>query len=225
MLNIKPVNVKLSATRAYGNNRYIAYSSKLEREVVLYSNLEYYCFLLLEFNNDVVFYCEQPDLNISRVIDGKVINSIVDFITIDSEETTIIECKPSSELDNPKVIRQIQIQKEWSFSNNIKHKIFTEKSVKNQKILLSNLKILHTALKQYSLEEQLTKESILSFIKSQKRQDIQTIILNSYNITERNVLPILSKLFHEGKIMLDIDKSNISLKTEVFINERKDKNV
>ena len=77
---IKPVKSKFSATRAYGNNRYIVYSPKLGREVILYSNLEYYCFLLLEFDSEVSFYCEQPNLNISQNIEGKIKKSIVDFI-------------------------------------------------------------------------------------------------------------------------------------------------
>lgn len=225
MLEITPVSPKFFATRSYGNNRYIVYSLKLKRELVLYSNLEYFYFLLLEFDKSVISFCEQPDLKISQMINGKTFRSVVDFIKEDNNGMTIIECKPSFELNEKRAMSQIQTQKEWAYANNIHHEVFTEKSIINQKIFLSNLKKLHTALMQYSSIQPLIKESVLSCLEENKNLTITNLIDFSYNTTKRNILPVIAKLYHEGSIDLSIIDSTISLYTEVTFNERQVKKI
>ncbi|MGT2776215.1 TnsA endonuclease N-terminal domain-containing protein [Streptococcus hyovaginalis] len=218
---VKPVKPKFSATRAYGNNRYIVYSPKLNRDLIVYSNLEYQCFLLLEFDSNVSFYCEQPDLNISYSINGNIRKSIVDFLKKDSAGITIIECKPSIELEKKEVIEQIHIQKEWAILQDFSHEVFTEKLLGEKQNMIENLKMLHTALIQYSVQEHyFVRESVLFFLKENKNSSIQHLLNYCPNISERTVFPILAKLFHEGKITILIS-SKIGLETEVSINNEK----
>ncbi|KXU03150.1 TnsA endonuclease N-terminal domain-containing protein [Streptococcus gallolyticus] len=218
---IKPVKSKFSATRAYGNNRYIVYSPKLGREVILYSNLEYYCFLLLEFDSEVSFYCEQPNLNISQNIEGKIKKSIVDFIKEDSAGITIIECKPTAELSKQEVMEQIHIQKEWATLQHISHEVFTEDMLKDKQVMLENLKSLHTALVQYSTAEHFGKESILLFLEENRKSSIHHLLNYCPNVSERTVLPILAQLLHEGKLRLAMTSSRIDFETEVRINDER----
>ena len=203
---IKPVKSKFSATRAYGNNRYIVYSPKLGREVILYSNLEYYCFLLLEFDSEVSFYCEQPS---------------VDFIKEDSAGITIIECKPTAELSKQEVMEQIRIQKEWATLQHISHEVFTEDMLKDKQVMLENLKSLHTALVQYSTAEHFGKESILLFLEENRKSSIHHLLNYCPNVSERTVFPILAQLLHEGKLRLAMTSSRIDFETEVRINDER----
>lgn len=220
MLDIKPVKPKFSATRSYGNNRYIVYSPKLGREVILYSNLEYYCFLILEFDSNVSFYCEQPDLHIARFINQKSKKSVVDFIKEDKNGITIIECKHGSDLEKTKVIEQIQVQKEWAILKQYSYEIFTEKTIQDKQTMLANFKKLHTALLQYSIDEQATKNGVIILLKELGTLSIKKLIACCPNTSEKNILPILSFLYHTGKISIEITKSELNLETEVSCCER-----
>src|SRR5438270_9928843 len=44
----------------YGNNRWIAYSPRLQRRVILYSDLEYDHWVLMEATPSIKRFCEQP---------------------------------------------------------------------------------------------------------------------------------------------------------------------
>ena len=72
-------NTPIDMPRAthYGNNYYVTYSSKLKRNVHLFSNLEYYNFLDLECDPNVVKFCEQP-LQIDVILGNEVKHAIFD---------------------------------------------------------------------------------------------------------------------------------------------------
>ncbi|MDQ1636984.1 MAG: hypothetical protein QOF62_323 [Pyrinomonadaceae bacterium] len=44
----------------FGNNRWIVFSIRLLRLIILYSDLEYDHWVLVESNSRIVLYCEQP---------------------------------------------------------------------------------------------------------------------------------------------------------------------
>ena len=45
-------------SKKFGNNRWLAYSNKLNRTVYLFSDLEYEHWLHLEFNSNIINFCE-----------------------------------------------------------------------------------------------------------------------------------------------------------------------
>jgi len=49
-------------SKKYGNNRWKTKSLKIDREVFLYSDLEYDYWLTVECNPSVIKFCEQPFL-------------------------------------------------------------------------------------------------------------------------------------------------------------------
>ncbi|CYU52003.1 S-layer protein [Streptococcus suis] len=220
MKDIKPIHHNFLASRKYGNNRMIVYSPKLKRKVVLFSNLEYYCYLFLEFDTNVVDFCEQPDIGIKHLYDGKIHSSVADFLVEYKKDTLqIVECKPSSELNNTKVIKQLQIQKEWAIANKISHRIFTEKEVLKKQCSLSNLKRLHTALLQVENLIEPNTCLINSILKVVSEHSVMTINqILSYKmdgISNRNILSMLSYLFHQGKLEIDIHNSLLNQESVV----------
>ena len=64
--------IEMPRCRKYGNNYYITYSKKLNRNITLYSQLEYHNFLTIEMNPHVMDFCEQP-LAINVEIDNKIV--------------------------------------------------------------------------------------------------------------------------------------------------------
>ncbi|MEI4620242.1 TnsA endonuclease N-terminal domain-containing protein [Bacillus cereus] len=107
----KPLVTNVS--KKYGNNRWVTYSSKLQREVFLFSDLEYEHWLMVESNPKIINFCEQP-LVMTACINGKSVTSIVDmWVKYSDGSEEFIEIKYSSDLIKQKVINQIFTQKYW----------------------------------------------------------------------------------------------------------------
>jgi hypothetical protein len=86
-----PIPIKRSSK--YGNNYWVSYSSKLGRNVRLFSDLEYDHWLLIETDPFIVSFCEQP-LCIRQEMETDFVESIFDMWTIDVNGTeTFIEVK------------------------------------------------------------------------------------------------------------------------------------
>ena len=103
MTDYTPALNNYSAMRKFGNNRWILYSVKAGRKIILFSNLEYYNYLFSEFDPSIVFLCEQAP-KISVELDDGVKKSIFDLVTIDEFGNEIfVECKYSKDLTKPKV--------------------------------------------------------------------------------------------------------------------------
>jgi hypothetical protein len=135
-------------SKKYGNNRWLSYSSKLKRDVYLFSDLEYEHWLLVESNPKIVEFCEQA-LLIEVFVNGKLQTSIIDmWVKYDNGKEEFLEIKYSSDLSKEKVINQISIQKKWCNEHGFQHHIRTEEYIRANKLLLSNLKLLMKGSKQ-----------------------------------------------------------------------------
>jgi hypothetical protein len=66
-------------SKRFGNNRWISYSSKLKRDVYLFSDLEYEHWLLIEPDPEIVDFCEQA-LLMDGIVNGKLQKSIIDIL-------------------------------------------------------------------------------------------------------------------------------------------------
>ncbi len=150
-------------------------------------------------------------------------SSIADFGTEKyGGELGIIECKPQNELNSNRVIIQIQTQREWAFRNNFKHKVFTEKDVRNNNILLSNYKHLHTALTQMEDIEQYFQNynELLRALKTGSCITIEQILkISEGSLSKTNIIPIIATMFHKGEINMNLANNFINLTTEVVKNE------
>ncbi|WP_267866689.1 Tn7 transposase TnsA N-terminal domain-containing protein [Bacillus cereus] len=104
--------------------------------------MEYEHWLIVESNPKIISFCEQP-LVMTACINGKSITSIVDmWVKYDDGNEEFIEIKYSSDLIKQKVINQIFTQKYWCAEYGFQHCARTERDIRANRILLSNLKIL-----------------------------------------------------------------------------------
>ena len=159
-----------NGSRHYGNNRWWMYSRKLCRAVHLQSNLEYQHCLLVEMDPEVVMYCEQP-LRIQVQMDGRTVASIFDmWIKYRDTREEFVEIKYSSHIDlknprhDPRALIQITAQKIWCEQNGFMHSVRTEKTIRDNPILIENLRAMVPYLRQRSNPIDLDVHKLLTVI-------------------------------------------------------------
>lgn len=212
--------LELPRGKKYGNNYYITYSVKLQRNVILYSQLEYHNFLTLEMNPRVIDFCEQP-LQITIEIDEKLGTSIFDmWVSYDNGKEEFQEIKYNKDLNihnksDDRVYKQIQKQKKWCYLNGYDYSLRTETDIYIGSCYISNLRYLHVMItrnKKY-LTVSYTKQIILH-IKDSK--------VNILNLTQTLNLPVHTLFssiafgIYSGKLSADLENKVFSYDTSLL---------
>lgn len=222
-LNLVPDHSDFKAQRRYGNNRYICKSLKLNRRVYCFSLLEYYNFLLTEFDSETIDFCEQPKMNISALINGKERRSRPDMVRLDAlGNLTVIECKPIKNLDDKRVKEQIYIQKDWCKKYGHEHILFTEKDINAKEILMSNLKFMHTTLSlldnQTLSSLEVLSQRIIDYEEKTEDISVNNLLLNHPFINKGNYINILAWMYYQGEININIEKNYLCDESLVKFN-------
>src|SRR5258708_3486074 len=125
----------------YGSNRWVAYSPRLSRYVITYSDLEHDQWVLLEANPAIIIFCEQP-LRISVQLGLRTVITIFDFWVkwkCGCEEFR--EIKYEDQLtSSARVSRQVEAQKKWTELCSFRYSIFTETLIRANPLYLVNWK-------------------------------------------------------------------------------------
>lgn len=215
--------LKMPRGKKYGSDYSIAYSSKLKRNVTMYSMLEYYYFLTLEMNPNVEYFCEQP-CKIEFEVDGKVHHSVFDFwVYFKDNHSEYHEIKYAKELtgDSPSAIRsqnQIAHQKVWCNKNGCIYKVITNLDIIKSEYYIENLKSLQHRVSRYKIKDydfylEVLKEFIIS---SPDIVYIRDIIMSEI-LEKGKELDFLSYAFQNGDISLDIKNRPLDNGMEVTI--------
>src|SRR4051812_23157003 len=130
----------------YGNNRWVAYSPKLKRNVILYSDLEYDHWVLVEATPSINSFCEQPR-RIRVLLPSGHVTTIFDmWILWNTQGQEYREIKYKQELLNAtsdsRIYRQLQAQKKWCELDRVNHTVMTDEVIRANPILLSNWKFI-----------------------------------------------------------------------------------
>ena len=213
--------IELPRGKKYGNNYYITYSIKLQRNVTLYSQLEYHNFLTLEMNPHVIDFCEQP-LQIKIEIDNNLGTSIFDmWVYYDNGKEEFQEVKYKKDLYihnniNDRVYQQIQKQKRWCYLNGYDYSIRTENEIYIGSCYISNLRYLHGVIQRnnsYLFDYNI--KQIISTIK-----DSKITLLSLVEILDLPLHSLFSSIafgLYEGKLAADLDKNILSYDTTIWI--------
>lgn len=207
--------------KKYGNNYYITYSIKLQRNVILYSQLEYHNFLTLEMNPHVIDFCEQP-LQIRIELDENSRTSIFDmWVSYDNGTEEFQEVKYKKDLDihnkgDDRVFQQIQKQKRWCYLNGYDYSIRTEKDIYIGSCYISNLRNLHgiiTRNKKY-LTDAYTKQ-IISHIKASKVTILS--LTQTMDLPTHTLFTSIAFGIYSGKLAADLDSTFFSYDTSIWV--------
>lgn len=215
--------IVISRNKKYGNNYWNSDGPKVNmREVVLYSDLEFDHWVLVDTDPTVKTYCEQP-VEICFVVDGKLHTSIIDmWILRASGEEEYIEVKYDIELqpNHPNFkrnMRQIQAQREWCNNQGLTHKVMTERAIRAFPIGLENRLKMLSYMK--SRTRPIAADDVLQVINESPKTigQIHVNLKEGYSISE--IMYSCYWLTYFGKILANINQQIWSLKTEVRRNE------
>lgn len=208
----------------YGSDYWIAYSSKLNRQVHLYSMLEYAYFLILEMDHSVEYFCEQP-FKISWEVEGTLVSSIFDFWVYFSDGTTEFqEIKYSTELegnDESAQRSQIQIkrQQKWCDDNNQKYKVVTDKDTYRGSFYINNLKILQHKVSRYNCLDKKIYLDLLEKVLLKNSECSINMLINSNILPPNREVDFLALLYQKGLIDMNIKDRPLDYSTEVQLCE------
>lgn len=221
-----PVPIKRSSK--YGNNYWVTYSPKLNRNVRLFSDLEYDHWVLMETNPDVISFCEQP-FEIEYFIEGKNAKSIPDmWVQYKNGSKHLVEVKYSKELmpeskNYEKAARQISIQRAYCNENGFTHYVHTEKDIRGNDILLSNMKMIIPYIKNREYTIDTDCKRVLDIIYSNHNRILTgTIHAAIKDIHQVRVRESIFRLLYQGIIFGNLDKIPYSNNTEVWLNDYKE---
>ncbi|QDX94092.1 hypothetical protein EEL30_18455 [Brevibacillus laterosporus] len=201
----------------YGSNYWHVFSPKMNRMIHLFSDLEYDHWLLVEGNNQIKRFCEQPK-RIQVSFEGSLVTSIFDMWI---ESQCFIEIKYHSELDpqNPKSersLRQTAIQRIWCKENDYDYMIQTENEIRKNPVLLDNLKEIIPYLQYGRIPNEIDYHFIMQ--KISKRLTIKQLREECNHLSVSRLNQTLYTLIYSGELSSTINQSPLGLTTEVWQN-------
>ncbi|REE67014.1 TnsA endonuclease-like protein [Paenibacillus taihuensis] len=215
---MKPIIMPRSSK--YGNNYWNSLGPKVDRDVTLYSDLEFDNFVRVETSWEVETYCEQyPE--IPYLLDGELHTTIFDMLIKYRDGRVVYrEVKYESELlsDDPRnyrTVRQIEAQRQYCLENGIIYEIMTDRSLRSSyKGLENRLKIL-SFVKNNPVPS--VASHLIKFVRHDKLslQALSEITSTPYPI----ILEACFWLFYRGEVLLNIDESILCKETEVWLRE------
>lgn len=213
-----PIDIKRSMK--YGNNYWEVYSTKIGRNIKLYSDLEYDNWVTIEADPNIVSFCEQP-IKIEGEYEGKTIKSIFDmWVLYDNGTEEFIEVKYEADLKGTskrceRTKRQIEIQKQWCINNNYNYRIKTDKEIRYDLIYLNNLKQIIYQVRNVS---DIDEDDICKVINCIKNKNISIKqLVKETKLNNGYIMKIICKLIYSGVCRLLNPNVELNLDSEVYL--------
>lgn len=208
----------------YGNNNWFSYSSKINRNVYLHSDLEYDHWILIEFDRQVVDFCEQP-LHVKEFVEDEWVNTIFDmWIKTTTGEEKFIEVKytyelnPTNEKFSYRSFKQIQSQQRWCEAQGYTHEVHTDDYVYKNKTLISNYRYILPYVDNRKLRDELLIKKVLNFLHHGEKQTINSIECHFGNYSKHEIREVIYNLIFKGSLNSNIDKVLVGKDLEVWLS-------
>jgi len=192
------------------NDSIIEFESSLERDFIY----------LLEFNNNVCSYCEQP-IKLSKDNIFYTPDFYIDYFKGKNE---LVEIKYSADLliNFEEYQKKFQIAREYCKENNLTFKVLTEVEIRSQ--YLENAKFLLRFRSNFNLGHQINLSNISDInLLMTKINDIKKItfieLINQCSKTESKKAELIHILWHLisiGEIKIDLN-SKLSMNQQIWI--------
>jgi hypothetical protein len=141
VLPFTPRPVWVQPQNNYGSNRWVVFSPKLDRIVILYSDLERDHWVLVEADSTIVLFCEQP-LRISVRLPSGTVQTVFDmWLKFRDGHEELREVKYKDQLeDSPRAKRQLEAQATWTSLVSFRYSLVTEEVIRANPVFLANWK-------------------------------------------------------------------------------------
>lgn len=200
---------------SYGNNQWINFSPKLDRRVCLYSDLEYFHWLLVEATPEIETYCEQP-LEMRSLLHGRDARSIIDmWVRFRDGTEEYREVKYEKDLVDAvgrhRVARQLDVQRAWCNRRQVRHVVMKESGILANPLLLENWRAIITHL---TIHRGLTtagiESSIRKFLAGSGPKSISELSRRFVGPSPLQVHTAAFRLLHRGAVVAPLDTQPLS---------------
>ncbi|MGQ7887562.1 TnsA endonuclease N-terminal domain-containing protein [Paenibacillus sp. WC2504] len=217
--------IKKRRNGRYGNNNWIKYSSKIQRDVFLYSDLEYDHWILIEFDKNVKYFCEQP-LHVKEFVNGEWVDTIFDMwiMTVDNKYK-FVEIKYAADLNpnhqdfSKRSSEQVEKQRKWCSSFGHPYEVHSEDFIYQNKLLLNNYKIMLPYIDNRKIKNDIERKSIINILKLNEKSTIRNIEVQLPHLSKQSVRDTLYNLIYEGVLNANLGSTAVGINTEVWLVE------
>lgn len=178
-------------------------------------------------NPKIKSFCEQP-VEIEYMLNNRKCKSIpAMWVLYESGEECFIYVKYSKEFEPgsekyENTSRHLSTQKGWCEEKEITHKVYTEKEIRGNTILLSNMKMLLPYIKNRKHPIDDDKSSITEIIADSGNKATIGVIESKFSQHDpAKIREALSWMLYKGIISGNLDKIPYSNNTEVWLNDDK----
>lgn len=213
ILLYKPIT---NSSKHFGNNRWVAYSPKLQRTVSFYSDLEYDHWILIETDSSVTTFCEQP----LKIQMGDTYSIFDMWVKRKDGSEYFVEIKylrdlnPSKIKSYARVERQIATQREWCEIHGAEYKLITDKEIRGNPVYLDNMKLLLRYIQSETRYSELDKLRVKKFLQD-KTGELGKLV----NALGSRGMEILAQMYFDGMISSNLVHSSLNSHLEVHWNE------
>ncbi|WP_188455567.1 TnsA endonuclease N-terminal domain-containing protein [Virgibacillus oceani] len=199
----------------YGSNFWDCYSSKIDRDVHFYSELEYDHWIHIETNANIVEFCEKPK-KIKGILDNKIHETTFDMWIKwkdGKEEFLEVAYKKNIETSNS-TKRRIQLHQEWCKNNNYNYRILNEDEIRKQP-LLDNLKVMLPYTKNFDKVNEILIFSLLKNIK-QNPVTFRDLMKKITQVDTYSFYLNIIYLYYQGEINIDLEEEYFNHLSKVW---------
>lgn len=210
-------SVKPPPRGKYWSNLWNVFSPKISRYLTLYSDLEYYYWIKIESDADIVGFCEQPTIA-KGWFEGKRGESIFDFWVLKNYgKEEYWEVKYSHDLETAEnkheLIKQLTIQKQWANKHNFSYYVKSDSELLEHVVLLDNWsKILLTVTHSWNIDLTYQMVQMLCDLVISKRLPLRDMV-GDCNLDEG--FAVIGNLLHLGLVELVHPNHRLDWKSEV----------
>ena len=203
-------------------NRWTSYSPRLNRDVLLYNDLEYDFWSLIETDPLVETFCEKP-LKIKQLVDGNIIESTFDmWVKYRDGNEVFYGVKYASVFDTTDIkkhnstMHQINAQRLWSEEQGHTYNIRTDQHIRQNKVFLANMKALIPYLKQHKILIDTDRHLVLKRVSSEPCSITE---LSRYSgLSLSRLFETLARLYVNADVKCNFENILLGAGTEVWLN-------
>jgi hypothetical protein len=201
--------MQLAASR-FGNNRWIVFSVRLLRLVMLYSDLEYDHWVTVEANHRIISYCEQPLRIRAKTADGFVTTVFDMWLLFASGREVFREVKYNAQLTEARVVRQLLAQRTYCAIESGNHEVFDEHRIRRNPVYLHSWKfMLHVLAATHKTNLVPICERVSHLLRN-GRMTLQELEANCSSAERSLLRPAVFKMLHAGQAKAPLGSQEIT---------------
>jgi len=189
-------------------------SLKLERMVDFESLIERDFIYVLDFEQDVEMFIEQP-LSIEYEQAGRILHYTPDFWIIKTGQPILVECKPEKRVDLPENQRKFAAAQRWCGARGWQYQVVTEEQLRRGP-RLANIRLL-TQFARYNIQSEV-KSRIRTWLTATSGPVTIADLMVKVNPEQPDSvkIPIYHMAFHH-ELSLRLDEAPLSLNSSVSL--------